>query len=147
MKEVLRTGDYVRIDHVPGSPWQGMQGRVRDVLERTDHHDSFFEYMVELDCGCRWFLGEHLTRIVPTKWVRFFRNEAVDRWKLDPDKASILNGDRRQLVDLLCAYHDFAIRRAESEVDQFCHSLENQIRQAVEVRPERLAVKEKRTAA
>ena len=64
-------------------------------------------------------MAQHLVRSVPARFVRFFRAEVLDRWRLDPDKVSLLNGDRHELVGLLCDEFSFAIRRAEAEVDDF----------------------------
>ena len=57
--------------------------------------------------------------------------------KLDPDKTACLNGDREQLVELLRDHYDFAIRRAEAEVDDFYAVFEKKIEQATEESPGR----------
>src|SRR5205823_38122 len=114
----LKTGDHVRVERAPGSPWQGMYGTIAQVIVRPDNV-SLCEYSIIFDGKQRWFRAEHLTRTVPTKWLRFFRNEAIERWKLDLDKVAILNGDRGQLVELVRDNYAFTIRRAEAEVDEF----------------------------
>ena len=115
----LKIGDAVRVSHAPGSPWQGSLGRVVEVCDRSGE-GSLEEYAVQVEGNLRWFMAEHLVRTVNRKWLRFFRNEVMERWRLNPDETCELTGDREQLIELLRDHCAFSIRRAEAEVDDFC---------------------------
>lgn len=82
-----------------------------------------------LDGDRRWFMAQHLTRTISPQWARFFRNEAKDRWKLDPDRTAQLNGDWDQLIDLLCDHYDFTIRRAQTEAEDFYSEFDRRVQE------------------
>ena len=69
-------------------------------------------------------------KTVPAGLVRFFRAEALERWKLDPDHVASLNGSCDELVALLLDHYDFTIRRALAEVDDFMSVFEDSIKRA-----------------
>jgi hypothetical protein len=112
----LKVGDAVRVCHAPGSPWQASLGTVVEIFDREG---GLQECAVRIDGNLRWFMAEHLGKTVSPKWLRFYRNEVMERWRLSPDETCNLNGDRDQLVELLRDHCAFSIRRAEVEVDDF----------------------------
>jgi hypothetical protein len=112
----LKVGDAVRVCHAPGSPWQASLGTIVEIFDREG---DLQEYAVRIEGNLRWFMAEHLVKTVSPKWLRFFRNEVMERWTLSPDETCQLNGDREQLIELLCDQRAFSIRRAEAEVDEF----------------------------
>ena len=113
----LKVGDAVRICRAPGSPWQMSLGTIVEVVDRDG---ALQECAVRLgDNTLRWFMAEHLGRSICPKLLRFFRNEVMERWKLGPDEAAQLSGDRDQLIELLRDQCALSIRRAEAEVDEF----------------------------
>ena len=59
--------------------------------------------------------------------------EVSDRWKqLNPDQVAPLIGDRDQLIELLQRDCDFALRRAQSEVDDFLAAFISRMDRAAE---------------
>jgi hypothetical protein len=117
----FQVGDQVRVASLSSSPWQNSRGTIIEILESHPLADSgtLQECAVKIGDKRCWFMSAHLARSVPARFVRFFRAEVLDRWRLDPDKVSLLNGDHQELVDLLCDEFSFAIRRAEAEADEF----------------------------
>jgi hypothetical protein len=116
----LQIGDAVRI--VSGSSqWQGRCGTIVDIVMRScgDGDATVQECVVSLNGERRWFMAEHLTKSIPTKIVRFFRAEAIERWKLDPDQVICLDGSSDQLISFLRDHCDFSTRRATAEVSDF----------------------------
>ena len=128
----FKPGDYVRVSRVTGSSWQDMQGMVVDMIVRYQD-EPIQECAISFNGERRWFLARQLIRTVSPKLIRFFRNEALDRWKLDPDKSALLNGDSDQLIDLLCDHSDFTLRRAQTEVGEFYDEFDRKTRQITEV--------------
>jgi hypothetical protein len=124
----FKPGDHIRVSSIAGSSWQDMHGRVVDVIVRYQD-GPVQECAVSFDGERRWFMARHLLRTVSPKLIRFFRSEALDRWKLDPDKSAMLNGDSDQLIDLLCDHCDFTLRRAQAEVEQFYDELDRKTEQ------------------
>jgi hypothetical protein len=114
----FKPGDHIRVSRIEGSTWQDRHGIVVDVIVR-DGNELVQECAVSLDGDRRWFLASHLNRTVPPQMIRFFRSEALDRWKLNPDKTAQLNGDWDQLMELLCEHYDLPMRRAALEVESF----------------------------
>ena len=128
-------GDQVRVAGLSSSPWQNSRGTIIEVLDRHQFGDAgtLQECAVRIGDERCWFMAEHLVRSVPARFVRFFRAEVLDRWKLDPDKVSLLNGDRHELVGLLRDEFSFAIRRAEAEVDEFWADFDARMARATDV--------------
>ena len=118
----FQVGDHVRIACLSASSWQNSRGTVIEIVERRQSEEAgtLQECAVDIEDRLCWFMAEHLVRSVPARFARFFRAEVLDRWRLDPDKVSLLNGDYQGLVDLLCDEFSFTIRRAEAEVNEFC---------------------------
>ena len=129
MRAPFSIGDYVCVRRVPASQWQDMCGTVVDVIFRGAN-DSLQECSVHFDGVSRWFMADHLTRAVPPKFIRFFQNEVIERWRLDPIGAPRFSGDRDELVEFLSDHYEFTIRRAEAEVDEFYYAFDNRIKQA-----------------
>jgi hypothetical protein len=77
-------------------------------------------------------MAMHLVLTVPVKFTRFFRAEVFERWQLEADDASFLNGDRDELVRLLCDRFNFSMRRAEAEVDDFYTTFNERMDCAIE---------------
>ncbi len=127
----FKPGDYIRVAHTAGSTWQDRQGVIVDVIVRYEGK-PVQECAVSLDGDRRWFMEGHLTRTIGPKWLRFFRNQAIDRWKLDMDQAASITGDMDQLVELLCDVHDYTIPRAQSEVEEFYDTFEKAVQSASE---------------
>lgn len=127
-----RVGDHIRVSRVQGSSWQGWHGTIVDVINRPED-PSVQECAVSLDGERRWFMAQQLIRSISPQFIRFFRNEALDRWRLDPDKAVLLNGDWDQLIEFLCDYCDFTIPRAQSEVAEFCAEFDRKIGQTTKI--------------
>jgi hypothetical protein len=124
----FKPGDYIRVARIAGSSWQDRHGTIVDVIVRYQD-GPVQECSVSFDGERRWFMARHLIRTISPKLIRFFRNEALDRWKLDPDKSASLNGDFDQLMDLLCDHCDFPLRRAQTEVEQFYEEFERKAQQ------------------
>ena len=114
----FETGDHVRVLHTEGSSWQDWHGTVVDTIVRYEN-GPVQECAVSFDGERRWFMARHLIRTVSPNLIRFFRSEALDRWKLDADETAFLNGDLEQLVSFLCDHCHFTIPRAQSEVEEF----------------------------
>ena len=134
MTDRFKSGDHVRVRRTHGSPWQDMHGTIVEIIA---HHgiEPVQECAVNFSGDLRWFMAEHLTRTVAPRLLRVFRNEVSERWKLDAVHTTFLNGDRDQLIDFLRDHHDFAIRRAEAEVDEFYSAFEAKILQAIDAMP------------
>jgi|SRR5579862_8005392 len=98
MTEVHK-GEVVRVVG-SSSEWQGSRGMVIEVIDRkhSDGDDKVQECAIEFGGERRWFMVEHLVKVVPTNMVRFFRAEAIERWHLDTDRANDLDGRRDQLI-------------------------------------------------
>lgn len=130
----FRVGDEVRVARLFSSPWQNASGTIVEILDRktSDGKVVVQECAVTIRGSRRWFLAEHLDQTVCDKFVRFFRAEVLDRWHLDANDIGHLNGDREQLVDFLRDSFNFAIRRAEAEVDAFYVAFNSRIASAVE---------------
>ena len=63
---------------------------------------------------------------------RFFRGEALNRWRdLSPDDVLGLTGDREELIAFLQDRYGLAPRRAGLEADAFISGIEDRIRCAV----------------
>src|SRR5688572_6417283 len=134
MTSRFKTGDHIRVRHVPGSPWQDAHGTILNVIVRPEN-ESVQECAVSFGGEQRWFMAEHLVKVVHPNLIRFFRNEVLDRWNLDPDKTAVLNGDRDQLVEFLRDQYDFPVRRAEAEVEDFYEVFQKKTQPAAEVLP------------
>jgi hypothetical protein len=130
----FRLGDEVRIVGLPGSHWQNRQGTIVQILEHRpcEQEDMAQECAVDLGGERRWFMARHLVKTVSARFVRFFRAEVLERWHLEPDEVDGLKGDCQGLVDLLCDRLNFAARRAETEVDDFCAEFNEKIARAVD---------------
>jgi hypothetical protein len=132
--EGFEIGDDVRIIGLPNSQWQGERGKVTEVMDRAgDGGDNICECRVNIAGVECWFRADHLVKSVPSKWVRFFRAEAQDRWQLHDDDAAILNGDHTQLVAILQERHAFSGRRAKAEADKFFSMLYERIGRATTI--------------
>lgn len=118
MTYCFKPGDHIRVSHIEGSSWQDRYGTVVDVIVR-DANGPVQECAVSLNGNRRWFMASHLIRTVRPEMIRFFRSEALDRWELNPDKTAQLNGDRDQLMELLCEHYNLPMRRATVEVESF----------------------------
>jgi hypothetical protein len=125
----FKSGDSIRVSRISGSSWQDRVGIVVDVIVRYDS-EPVQECAVSFDGERCWFMARHLIRTISPKLIRFFRNEALDRWQLDPDKVAFLNGDSDQLIELLCDQCDFTIRRAQTEVEQFYDAFDRKTQHA-----------------
>lgn len=98
----FQVGDKVRIVGLSTSQWRDARGTILEISERTGvDAQKVQECEVNLNGERRWFLADHLIKSIPTKWVRFFRAEASERWQLNPDDVVTLNGDHLQLKALL----------------------------------------------
>jgi hypothetical protein len=126
----FQIGDRVRVDGLPASEWRGISGVIVKIVERqTDGGGVAQECAVQFLHGRCWFLAEHLTRSAPEKTVRFFRSEALERWKdLSLEDVAVLNGNRDELIALLQERCGFAARRAGVEVDTFITEIHERIR-------------------
>ena len=91
----------------------------QDGLQRLDTH---------IYCALQYMM-----KAVPTKMVRFFRAEAIERWHLDEARANSLDGHRDQLITVLQDCYDFSLRRAGAEADEFVRALEEKIQRATHV--------------
>jgi hypothetical protein len=133
MTEVHK-GEVVRVVG-SSSEWQGSHGMVIEVIDRKhgDGNDKVQECAIEFGGERRWFMVEHLVKVVPTNKVRFFRAEAIERWHLDTDRANYLDGRRDQLINLLQNVWGFSKRRASAETDEFFRALDEKIRCATQV--------------
>src|SRR5262245_27812864 len=124
----LQLGDEVRIAGLANSQWQDRRGTIVNIVE-----DDTIEGSIKQECEVdfrgerRWFKAEHLVKSVPERFIRLFRAEAVQRWDLDPDDTSNLQGDFQGLVALLCDRLSFSIRHAEPEVEAFYTELNERI--------------------
>jgi hypothetical protein len=79
------------------------------------------------------FLAEHPVKTVPPKFVRFFRYDVANRWRLDMEGVSLLSGDWNELVSLLTSAHGFARRRAEAEADDFFYTFIERVGIAIDI--------------
>ena len=130
----FNVGDYVRVAKLWASQWQNRIGRIVEIFEHGPYREGQISQECALDFeGERcWFMDKHLVKSVPARLVRFFRVEVSERWHLGHDDVGSLNGDREELVNLLCDRLSFAMRRAEAEVDDFYRTFNDRIARAVE---------------
>jgi hypothetical protein len=144
----LQVGDEVSLTGLPNSEWRDSHGCVVDVTEYTGSTgEKVQECCVLFRDQRRWFLATNLIRTISPRYLRFFRAEAADRWKLDPEGAAFVNGTREELVDLLVSRYGFATRRALVEVDDFLNEFRARMGRAVDVSPVVTAVSEPFRAA
>lgn len=129
----FRVGDDVRVAYLPASEWQNRVGTVVEIFELHDGGNTAQECVVELGGERRCFMDKHLMKTVSSRLVRFFRAEVSERWHLEPNDVSSLRGDRQELIDLLCERLNFAMRRAEAEVDDFYITFNDRIARAIEL--------------
>jgi hypothetical protein len=132
----LRSGDVVRVVS-SSSAWHGLRGMIVDVIERERAVGDGIvqECAVRLGDDQRWFMAEHLVKVVPTNGVRCFRSDAIERWHLDPDRADSLDGRRDQLITFLQDCCGFSSRCATREADEFLRALDEKIQQATQAAP------------
>jgi hypothetical protein len=132
----LHVGDHVRVANLPASPWQNRIGKIVEILEHGTYEAGKTRQECALDLeGKRcWFMDKHLVKSVPARVVRFFRAEVSEQWHLEQNDVGSLNGDREELVGLLCDRLNFAMRRAEAEVDDFYISFDERIARTIEQR-------------
>jgi|ERR1041384_2539302 hypothetical protein len=136
----FQVGDHVRVANLPASSWQNRIGTIVEILEHGTYEAGKMTQECALDLeGKRcWFMDKHLVKSVPARVVRFFRVEVSEQWHLEHNDVDSLNGDREELVGLLCDRLNFAMRRAEAEVDDFYISFNERIAGTIEQRsPER----------
>jgi hypothetical protein len=127
---LFQIGDRVRVDGLPTSEWRGVSGVIVKVVERqTEEGEATQECAVQFPTGRRWFLARHLTRSDPEKGARFFRGEALERWRdLSVQDVALLNGDRDELIALLQERCGFSLKRAGMEADSFILQVQERIR-------------------
>jgi hypothetical protein len=137
----FRLGDEVRVAGLPHSQWQNRQGTIVEIFEHGPYEQGQVVQECAIDVGGerRWFMARHLARTVPARFLRFFQSEASVRWHLEPNAVELLNGEREELVGLLCDCLGFARRRAEAEADEFLTELTERIARATDAtRPEHI---------
>jgi len=131
----FQIGDEVRVVGLPHCEWCGVSGVVVRTVERQARDSSAIqECAVQFPSGRRWFLSQHLKRAAPEAAVRFFRNEALERWRdLSTDDVAILNGNRDELIAILQERCGLSLKRAGLEADGFLSDLNERIRVAREI--------------
>ena len=104
--------------------WRDSRGTIVEIINRPcGEGDQLVQECAVIVCGMRrWFMAEHLTKLVPEKWIRLFRAEVIERWNLEADHVSNLDGSCDQLIAVLRDYCDIPTRRATGEVDEFISS-------------------------
>jgi hypothetical protein len=132
----FQPGDAIRVATLPHSEWQGAHGVILETVEHGEAGEGVQECAVQFSGERRWFLSTHLIKTVPEKLLRFFRAEVSDRWKyLNPDEIARLHGDREELIALLQEDCQFALRRAQAEVDDFLSVFHSRLEHATEAGP------------
>ena len=128
-------GDDVRVAYLPASDWHNRVGTIVEIFELEPHNEgnTAQECIVDLGGERRCFMDKHLVKTVSVRMLRFFRAEVSKRWQLEPNDVATLNGDRQDLIDLLCDRLSFAMRRAEGEVDDFYTTFNDRIARAIEL--------------
>src|SRR5438128_642035 len=126
----FQIGDRVRVDGLPTSEWRGLSGVIVKVVDRqTEDREATQECAVQFPTGRRWFLARHLTRSATEKATRFFRSEALERWRdLSVQDVARLNGNGDELIALLQELCGFSLKRAAMEVDSFILQVHERIR-------------------
>ncbi len=135
----FQVGDEVQVEGLTASEWRGSRGIVVKISDRASDEggDVVQECAVQFLAARRWFLANHLIRTTPQKWVRFFRAEALERWKqLHSEDVTVLNGDRDGLINLLQDRYGLARRRAECEADNFISTFAKQMQSATGINQE-----------
>jgi hypothetical protein len=112
------------------------RGVIVDIVERNEANQNdvcLEEYAVKFAEEDRsWFVADDLGKTFPKRMIPFFRSEVLERWKqLPPDRVVTLDGERDQLIALLCDYHSFSMRRGAAEVDEFFVAFHQRIERAV----------------
>ncbi len=130
----FRLGDEVRVAGLPHSQWQDRRGTIVEIFEHGPYEQGQVVQECALDIGGerRWFMARHLAKTVPVRFLRFFQSEALVRWRLEKHDVERLNGEREELVGLLCDNLGFARRRAEIEADEFLGELTDRIARAID---------------
>jgi hypothetical protein len=133
----FNVGDEVRVIG-PSLEWRDVRGTVVEITERIcgDRNEKLQECAVKFHSERRWFMSQHLSKIIPKKTIRFLRAEVIERWPIDPDRVLSPDGGRVQLIGLLQDNFDFSLRRATAEVDEFLHVFDDKLRRATQVSPE-----------
>lgn len=79
---------------------------------------------------------------IPVHARRFFRAEALNRWKdLAAEDIKTLNAERNELISFLQQRYGLGLKRAGSEADNFIAYVQNRVRLATEISGRKGAIK------